>query len=596
MITLILIGLVGGLITGVSPCILPMLPVIFIAGADTAQIKDSEKSERGSDDTTGAGSAAGAGSTTAKHKKTRNLRPYAVIAGLVVSFTFFTLLGSLLVNALNLPDNILKVVGLVVLTLVGLGLIFPAIERQLERLFSWVPQRQRGSDRGAFVLGLGLGLLYVPCAGPVLAAITIAGATGHIGISTVALTLSFAIGATAPLLVFALAGRGVSERVKAFRTRAKGLRIAAGVIMIVLAVALAYDLPAAVQRLVPNYTSGLQHKVEDNPALRPQLAKLTDGGNSKLGNCPSGAKTLRNDCGEAQPIEATGWLNTPGDKGIDLQSLRGKVVLLDFWTYSCANCQRSVPHVEGWYKTYHDAGLEVIGVHTPEFSFERDLGNIKDGANRLNITYPIAVDNNYGTWTNYRNRYWPSAFLIDAKGQVRYLHLGEGNYDRTESMIRQLLTQKLLTDANPNQKLPKPSDVKESNLVADRTPETYLNYTKLGSNFASEKIGPDNPKAYHFPKSQKRDTVALDGTWTIGAEQSTAGENARLALEYRASKVYIVLGGEGTVTYKDGSQTKTIQVSGPPRLYTLISGNSEQSGRLALSVSPQIQAYSFTFG
>lgn len=561
MFTIVLIGLLGGLITGISPCILPMLPVIFIAGADT----------------TGEAN---------KHK----LRPYAVIAGLVVSFSFFTLLGTLLVNALNLPDNILKILGLVVLTAVGIGLIFPLVERQLERLFSWIPQRQRGQDRGAFVLGLGLGLLYVPCAGPVLAAITIAGATGNIGFDTVALTLSFAVGATAPLLVFALAGNKISERVKAFRTRAKSVRIVAGVLMLALVVGLALDLPQALQRALPNYTSELQRKVEDNPALRPQLSKLTDGGNTKLANCPSGAKELRDDCGAAPDIEATQWLNTPGNKGIELSSLRGKVALIDFWTYACVNCQRSVPHVEKWYETYREAGLQVIGVHTPEYSFERDIGNIKDGIKRLNISYPVAVDNEYATWTNYRNRYWPSVFLVDARGQVRYLHLGEGKYDTTEKMIRELLV-----DANPQVKLPKPTDVDEAKLTKDRTPETYLNYTKLGKNFVSGKITPDQAKAYEFGKSRAVNSVGLAGTWTVGAENLTAGEGAKLAVEYRAAKAYVVAGGEGAISYDIGSGPKTIQVSGPPRLYPLIDGSHDRRGRLALAVSPGLRVYSFTF-
>ncbi|NUS71901.1 MAG: cytochrome c biogenesis protein DipZ [Corynebacteriales bacterium] len=563
MFTLILIGLLGGLITGISPCILPVLPVIFFAGADT----------------------------TSGNEEKRNLRPYAVIGGLVLSFSLFTLLGSLLISALNLPNNIMKIVGLVVLGTVGLGLIFPRIEERLERLFSWIPQKQRTGDRGAFVLGLGLGLLYVPCAGPVLAAITIAGATGNIGADTVALTLSFAIGATAPLLIFALAGRRVAERVRAFRTRARTVRTAGGVVMIVLAVALVYDLPATIQRALPNYTDSLQRKVEDNKAFRPQLAKLSDGENSKLANCPSGAKTLQDDCGPAQPIEANSWLNTPNNDAIDIKSLKGNVVIVDFWTYSCINCQRSVPHVQEWYETYRNYGLSVIGVHTPEFAFERDTSNVQDGAKKLGITYPIAIDNDYATWTNYRNRYWPALFLMDAEGQVRYIHLGEGKYEHSEKMIRTLLA-----DAKPDQKLPPPTDLAEATLTENRTPETYLSYTKLGKNFASGTVTPDEETSYKFPKTQDENTVALDGAWTVHADRSTAGANAQIALRYRAAKVYVVAGGEGSISYRDGSLNKTQNISGPPRVYTLLDTANVRESLITIKASPGIEMYAFTFG
>lgn len=570
MFTLILIGLLGGLITGISPCILPVLPVIFFAGA------------------TGAKNASSGSSVAAK--RARNLRPYKVIGGLVLSFTIFTLLGSLLINALNLPESTLKIAGLVVLVAVGLGLIFPWVERLLEKPFARLPIRQHKGDRGAFVLGLSLGLLYVPCAGPVLAAITVASATGQIGPDTVALTIAFSIGASAPLLLFALAGRRVSERVKAFRTRARGVRMAGGIVMIILAIALVYDIPQAVQRALPNYTDSLQRKVEDNPAFRPELAKLNDGGNTELSKCESGAKKL-NDCGPAQPFEANEWFNTPGNDAIDIDSLKGEVVLIDFWTYSCVNCQRSIPHVVAWDKNYRDAGLNVIGVHTPEFAFEQDVSNVKDAAEKLDITYPVAIDNDYATWTNYRNRYWPAAFLIDAQGTVRYIHLGEGNYGNTETHIRELLSA-----ARPGQPLPKPTDVPESKLTKDRTPETYLNHTRLGPQFASGEIVPDKPTRYEFPKQQQRDTVALSGTWTVGPEHLTAGEEASLALEYRAKNVYLVLGGDGIVTYDINGKQETIDISGAPRLYTIISGKDVDRGRVVVSFTPGVQPYVFTFG
>ncbi len=241
----------------------------------------------------------------------RNRRPYAVVAGLVVSFAFFTLLGVTIISALGLPQDILRYVGLGLLVLIGLGLIFPPVERLLEKPFARLPQRQVNKEGGAFALGLGLGLLYVPCAGPVLAAITIAGARGEISTDIVVLTLSFAVGTAVPLLLFALAGRRVAERVAAFRRRARGLRIAAGCLMIALAVGLALDVTAAIQRSLPNYTSGVQKKIEDSDAARQQLSGLYDNSNKELSRCEDGADELRS-CGQAPALEGIdSWFNTP---------------------------------------------------------------------------------------------------------------------------------------------------------------------------------------------------------------------------------------------------------------------------------------------
>ena len=213
----------------------------------------------------------------------------------------------------------------------------------------------------------------VPCAGPVLAAIVVAGATGYIGPSTIALTLSFAVGAALPLLVFALAGQRVAQRVGAFRRRQRQVRIVGGVVMIVFAVALVFNVPAALQRAMPDYTSALQDKVGDvdEIAEKLNLGGLVNDQNRELANCTTGAPSSKAAAPHRISRASTGWLNTPGGAPIDLKALRGKVVLVDFWAYSCINCQRAIPHVVDWYDKYKDAGLEVIGVHTPEYAFEK---------------------------------------------------------------------------------------------------------------------------------------------------------------------------------------------------------------------------------
>lgn len=273
MTTLVAIGFLGGLITGISPCILPVLPVIFFAGTPAG--------------------------TTAPALSSR-LRPYLVIAGLVVSFILVTLAGSALLSWMHLPQDTIRWVALAALVAIGLGLIFPRFEALLEKPFSRLPQRQFGSGKGGFGLGLTLGVLYVPCAGPVLAAIVVAGATGTIGVEIVALTLSFAIGAALPLLFFALAGRRISERVAAFRRRQRTIRLVAGVVTILLAVALVFNLPAALQRTIPDYTAALQEQVGGGEQLREQLdlGSLVNEQNAQLSNCTNGAPELES-CGTA---------------------------------------------------------------------------------------------------------------------------------------------------------------------------------------------------------------------------------------------------------------------------------------------------------
>jgi thiol-disulfide isomerase/thioredoxin len=297
-------------------------------------------------------------------------------------------------------------------------------------------------------------------------------------------------------------------------------------------------------------------------------------------------------CGQAPAFTGiTTWLNTPGHEPITLQSLRGKVVLVDFWTYSCINCQRSLPHVEAWYSRYHAYGLDVIGVHSPEFAFEHVVSNVVTAAKQLGVHYPIAIDNNLATFNAYKNDFWPADYLIDATGQVRNVEDGEGNYGATESDIRQLLVA-----ADPKVHLPPPTGVPNRTPVNELTPESYLGYKYGFQNLANSSITPDRAAPYTFPASLPEDFLALAGTWTSGSEDLTAGTAAQIELAFMADDVYLVLGGSGTLEVSvNGRHTKTITVGGIPRLYTLVHG-SYQTAALTLRASPGIQAYDFTFG
>ncbi|WP_421735461.1 cytochrome c biogenesis protein DipZ [Cellulomonas sp.] len=618
LLTLALIGLVGGLITGISPCILPVLPVVFFAGGvqgARARPSATTRTTKGAAGSVGAmaqPSFLSSGSTwtpggvatleppaevTATRDKASARRPYLVIAGLVTSFTLVTLVGTVLLNLLGLPQDLLRWAGIAVLALLGVGLLVPKFEEVLERPFQRLtPKRAPGAGRGGFVLGLGLGAVYVPCAGPVLAAITVAGATGSVGPGTVVLTVSFALGAAIPLLILALAGRRVAERIAAFRTHQRGIRAAGGVLMVALALALAFNLTDAIQRALPGYTEQLQAKVAANETVREQLdlGGLVTDENRQLAECSNNSAELE-DCGPAPAIRGIDtWLNTPDGAPVDLADLRGKVVLLDFWAYSCINCQRSVPHVTAWEEAYGDDGLVVIGVHTPEYAFERETRNVVDGAERLGITYPVAQDNAYATWTAYRNRYWPAHYLIDADGQIRQVSQGEGGYAQTETLIRELLTQ-----ADPGVTLGARTQVDDTTPVADVTQETFLSVSKK-TNVAGEYR--EGEATYTLPGDQPADTVALGGTWTTDYQGATAGPDAQLRLRYHAEVVQVVLGGTGAVTAtvrdEDGRVVDRVElaVDGSPRAYALVDDDSVRSGTVELTAQSGVQAFSFTFG
>ncbi len=582
LFTLVVIGLVAGLITSISPCVLPVLPIVLTAGVGDRSI-----------DTTGG-----------DERPSRSWRPVWVVVGLVVSFCLSTLLGSLVLSAIGLPQDLLRNVGIAVLVVIGLTLLVPQVADLVERPFRrLVPRAGRAPRGNGVILGLGLGLLYVPCAGPVLATIAVVGATHHIGWRAVVLTASFGVGAGIPLLIVALAGDALTTRVSALRRRARGLRMGSGVLMLVLAVLLAGNLTDALQREVTGYTAALQNSVEGGRQAQDALRKVTSqpddtsarpAAPGDLGAaCSPGGTALQN-CGHAPAITGiSSWLNTRGDRPLSLAALRGKVVLIDFWTYSCINCQRTLPHVESWYRSYARSGLVVIGVHTPEFAFEHVRSNVEHQAAALGVKYPIAIDNHYATWNAYQNQYWPAEYLVDATGTIRHVSFGEGGYGDTESLIRQLLHQ-----ADPQTTLGRPTDVPTADLDNDQTPETYLGYQYAPLHASSGvRIIAKRPTTYRFPARLDPDGFALAGRWTQGSETLTADADARLELSYRARHVYLVLGGSGTVAVSiDGRPTRTVAVSGVPRLYTLASAPASARHVLTLAATAHVQAYDFTFG
>ncbi len=511
-----------------------------------------------------------------------------MIAGLVVSFSVVVLAGSALLSLLHLPQDFLRDAGIVLLAVVGLSYLIPWLGDLVERPFARLGTRKPGAGLGGFVLGLALGVLYVPCAGPVLAALTVIGATHRVGLGAVILTAAFAAGTAVPLLAVAVAGDQLSGRLTAIRRRAPQVRRAGGVVLIVVAVAIAANAFAGLQRLVPGYSSALQGSAK----VRKQLSALAGTPQTTLAKCNSQATGLVN-CGRAPNFTGiTAWLNTPGGKPLSLPSLRGKVVLVDFWTYSCINCQRTLPHVEAWYREYAKDGFVVVGVHTPEFAFEHVVSNVRAQAAALGVHYPVAIDDSYATWNAYSNEYWPADYLIDSRGYVRHVHFGEGDYSGTGQLIRDLLQQ-----AHPGHAVPAAVSRPDLTPAGELSPETYVGYERLQYLVSGRNVARGTPAVYHFPRSLPLGGMGLAGTWTVHAQEATAGPAARLELAFHAQEIYLVLGGAGKLAVTiDGRPAETIDVRGVPRLYTLYHAGAASNGTLVLHAAPGVQAYDFTFG
>ncbi len=559
MAELLAVAFLGGLITGLSPCIVPVLPVVV------------------------AGGSAG----------TSKARPYVIIAGLVVSFSLTELVGSTVLSAIGLPQNFLFWLGIGLLLLLAVGLMISVVGEWIERPFMRLGASRYADSGGGFVLGLSLGLVFVPCAGPVLAAISAAAANHRFSPSSFLVTLFYAVGASLPLLIFAIVAQRATTSWTKLRTKLPIIRRTAGAVLLVTTLAIAFGLLDPLQRAVPGYTSALENHIESSDSVSKQLRALDGEHANKFAKKAATTAKMATLPKLGMAPNFTGivsWLNTPDDKPLSLTQLKGKVVLVDFWTYSCINCQRSLPHVEGWYKDYKKDGLVVVGVSTPEFAFEHVVSNVRSAAGNLGIDYPIAIDNNYDTWDAYNNEYWPAEYLIDPTGEVRAYDFGEGGYSTMESNIRALLT------ANGVTSLPPRTDVADKTPVNQTTPESYIGYEEA-QYAAGTALVHDKPTRLQSTESGTDQYVCTRWNMDRHSQEATAGSDAQLYLHFVANDVYLVMGGTGTVDVSfNGRHLSTIEVSGVPRLYTLFSGNALQTGQLDLRVSPGVQAYDFTFG
>ena len=546
MLLLLGVAFVAGIVTALSPCVLPVLPIVLAGGA------------------TGG-----------------SRRPFAVVTGLVVSFTVFSLTAATLLTALGLPDDLLRNLAIAVVVVVGLGLLWPRLGDLLGRPFYALARRPPSDTGGGFVLGLSLGLLFTPCAGPVIAAVATVAATQDLTLSAFAITLAYGLGAGLVLLGFALAARrGLS--LPGARAHAPAIRRALGAAVLAVAVLMVLGVDKKLQTRVPEYTRSLQ-QLEESAAAQGELEDL-------VGSPGLADEQQLDDFGIAPEFRAIEeWINS---EPLTMAGLRGKVVLLDFWTYSCINCLRTLPHLTAWDDAYRDDGLVIVGVHTPEFAFEREPDNVRRAVRDHGIDYPVALDPDFGTWEAWQNRYWPAKYFVDRRGHIRYAHFGEGDYEESERVIRQLLAEgqdgplvsRAIEDATP---------------TGPQTPESYLGYGRI-DRFVGSSIEPDREAAYTIPQFVPLHGLAYGGRWRVEEERIVAGEDARLRLHFKGGDVFLVLGTSGgpetaEVTL-DGERVGTVAVT-QDDIYTLARIPGENNEHvLDLRLSPGTEAYAFTFG
>ncbi|HXO45490.1 MAG TPA: cytochrome c biogenesis protein DipZ [Candidatus Cybelea sp.] len=575
---LYLLAFVGGVLTIVSPCILPVLPFVF---------------------------------SRADQPFRRSGLP--LLGGMAITFALVaavaTFAGAWVVRA----NQIGRVLAMVIFGVLGLALLFPSIAEYLSRPFVRLGGRVQAQDNQkpsigrSLLLGVSTGLLWAPCAGPILGLILTGAAIGGATAHTAVLLVAFAAGAGCSLAVALLAGNRVFALMKRSLGAEEWIRRGLGVAVLVGVVAIASGWDTGILRRVSlASTAGLEQRLVDR--FRPVTSARADA-------TPSGGGQvqLSNDGPFPSLDGAVAWLNSAP---LTRENLKGKVVLIDFWTYSCINCLRAIPYVEAWSEKYKDDGLVVVGVHTPEFAFEKDQTNVAKAVRDLKITYPVAIDSNYAIWKAFNNEYWPAHYFIDAAGMIRYHHFGEGEYDKSEEVIQQLLKEK-----NANLKASGLVQVSASGAQAAadvddiRSPETYIGYGRQENYVSPEKIKQDAPGLYTAPGRLDVNNWGLAGKWEVGSERAMLlAAPGRIIFRFHARDLHLVLGPgkdgrpirfrvllDGGAPLDDHGVDVDSQGNGTVkeyRLYQLIrqKGKVEDRTFQIEFLDPDVQAFAFTFG
>lgn len=541
------LAFIAGILTIAAPCILLPLPILL--GASVGQ--------------------------------THRLRPVFITLGFVTTFSVLGISLNILVQRAGFDPNTLRTAAVVLLALFAGSMIWPKpfelLTARLSGLIttaSQTGQRAGSGNTGGFLMGVIIGIVWAPCAGPILGSILTLIAQESNTVQAFGLLIAYAVGAGVPMLLIAYGGQALTQRVRILARYATRLQQAFGIILLLLAASIYFQYDTKLQAYLVSKLPAL------GTGLETRIQQSIDGTKEQ-----SPTPTSYSPAPDFAGIET--WLNT--DQPLSIAALKGKVVLVDFWTYSCINCVRTLPYITRWYETYKDKGLVVIGVHTPEFAFEKDADNVRRALKQHGITYPVALDNHYGTWTAYQNHYWPAKYLIDQNGQIVYTHFGEGEYEETENKIRSLLGMSTATNVG-----------EKTDNTYPRTPEIYFGTDRL-EYFAYNTTPRAEPVPYVIPNWLDKDRFALSGTWQFSPERATLKQsNGTIKLHFQGKAAYIVAASPGkeqsiTIRSDDGS-TQVVQVS-DYNLYPIYSGNAAGQHVLEISVPEAgFEAYTFTFG
>ncbi|QCP54259.1 redoxin domain-containing protein [Trinickia violacea] len=591
---LIVIAFLGGVLTILSPCILPVVPFVFA----------------------------------------RSDRPFVtgrlpLLLGLALTFALITSVGFAGLSDATQLSHYGRWVSLSVFAVFGASLLFPEISTRLSRPLLEIGNRfarfshthdTRFQIGSALLLGAATGLLWAPCAGPILGLILTGAALHGATWQTAAALTAYALGAASSLAVVCGLGKQALDALKRSLGLGERVRRVMGALVLLSVTAIAFGFDTRALAHVPSTsTTGVESRLVGllAPNRASSASSTSSAGNT---NTPS-IRRIGFQAPSTLPVEgqlpsldgAQSWLNSPP---LTRDALRGKVVVVNFWTYSCINSLRALPYLKTWADRYRNEGLVVIGVNTPEFGFEHDPSNVKRALTDLGIRYPVAIDNDYAIWQAFGNEYWPAFYIVDAQGRIRYHHFGEGDYAGAEKAIQQLLAEAGQTTQARD--LP-PISGSGAQAAADETDlgsgETYVGYRQARGFASPEDIHPDAVAAYSVPSKLRLNSWALSGQWKVGGEAAVLNEaNGRIAYRFHARDLHLVLGpnangkpvrfrvtidgappgdSHGADVAADGSGTITAA-----RLYQLVRQTGTVSDRTFTIefLDPGVRAYSFTFG
>jgi cytochrome c biogenesis protein CcdA/thiol-disulfide isomerase/thioredoxin len=604
---LIVLAYLGGALTILSPCILPVLPFVF-SRADQPFVRSG----------------------------------LPLLAGMAITFAAVATLAAVGGGWVTQANQYGRWLAVALLGIFGLTLLLPSFAERLMRPFVSAGNRlsefaradgQQVRASSSFLLGIATGLLWAPCAGPILGLVLTGAALRGASVGTTLLLVAYAAGAATSLAVALLIGGRVFAAMKRSLGAGEWIRrgIGAAMLLGVLAISLGLDT-GVLARVSTVATGGIEQKLVDSLSGGSMPTKAANNDTAAptqttaATDAAAGPAMMRAaapaEAPQSLPVEgelpslsgAVQWLNSPP---LTAQDLRGKVVLVDFWTYSCINCLRSLPYVKAWAQKYRDQGLVVIGVHAPEFAFERNVDNVKRATHDLGVDYPVAIDNNYAIWRAFGNQYWPAHYFVDAKGQIRFHHFGEGDYAHSEQVIQQLLAE--AGHANTGAMVSDDTAAKGVQMAADnadmQSPETYVGYERAENFGGRGGESHDRVHTYAAPAQLALNEWGLAGAWNVGSEQATlAASTGTIVYRFHARDLHLVLGpgkdnkpvrfrvsidgaapgnAHGSDVMADGTGTVTEQ-----RLYQLVrqSGDVTDHTFAIEFLDPGVQAYAFTFG